>query len=62
MPIFEYSCRRCEHRFEKVQKSQDAAEVICPHCGSDDVKKELSSFATGSGGGASSHSCAPGGG
>lgn len=45
MPIFEYSCMSCQHRFEKLQKAADALPVACPVCGSDQIKKELSLFA-----------------
>jgi putative FmdB family regulatory protein len=59
MPIFEYSCAACAHRFEKVQKVPDEQEIACPACGSTQVKKELSTFSTGS---SCSPSCSTGGG
>jgi putative FmdB family regulatory protein len=46
MPIFEYSCMNCHHHFEKLQKFGDALPVECPVCGSDQIKKELSVFAS----------------
>ncbi|KAA0888360.1 FmdB family zinc ribbon protein [Oryzomonas rubra] len=45
MPIFEYSCTACGHRFEKLQVSAPSPSVVCPSCGSGEVKKELSTFA-----------------
>lgn len=45
MPIFEYSCLKCQHYFEKLQKVDAALPVECPACGSDQIKKELSAFA-----------------
>lgn len=58
MPIFEFSCEKCDNRFEKVQQSDSALNVICPTCGSADVKKEISAFSMGT---SSSASCFSGG-
>jgi len=45
MPIFEYSCRRCDHHFETiVQSSRD--KVCCPKCDSRAVEKQLSVFSS----------------
>ena len=32
MPIYEYQCRRCEHRFELIQKFFDKPRKRCPEC------------------------------
>ena len=32
MPIYEYECKKCGHRFEKIQKFSDAPETKCPKC------------------------------
>lgn len=49
MPIFEYSCLKCQHRFEKLEKAGATVPVTCPACGSEQIRKELSVFAaTGS--------------
>ena len=32
MPIYEYQCRRCEHRFELIQKFSDKPHKRCPEC------------------------------
>ena len=45
MPIFEYECVKCGCRFEKLQKDGSTGVPDCPTCGSEDVKKELSTFA-----------------
>ncbi|MBI2354563.1 MAG: zinc ribbon domain-containing protein [Deltaproteobacteria bacterium] len=58
MPIYEYSCRTCGYRFEKVQKSGTEHETTCPNCDSAEVQKELSSFSTGA---SSSSACFSGG-
>lgn len=34
MPIYEYSCEHCGHRFERMQKVS-AASPDCPTCGGD---------------------------
>ena len=33
MPLYEYQCDACGHRFEKIQKFSDALESVCPKCG-----------------------------
>ena len=33
MPLYEYLCDACGHRFEKIQKFSDALETTCPKCG-----------------------------
>ena len=32
MPIYEYECRRCSHRFELIQKFSDKPRKRCPEC------------------------------
>jgi putative FmdB family regulatory protein len=44
MPIYEYVCGECEERFEKLVRAWGEA-VACPSCRSEDVEKQLSSFA-----------------
>jgi putative FmdB family regulatory protein len=59
MPIFEYSCRQCGHRFEKLQKSADELAPLCPACGSTETARELSCFSATTK--APSHACSGGG-
>ena len=33
MPLYEYECDQCGHRFEKIQKFSDPLEDKCPKCG-----------------------------
>ena len=33
MPLYEYLCKKCGHRFEKIQKFSDKAIKKCPECG-----------------------------
>ncbi len=42
MPLYEYECGDCEHRFERIQKFSDALVSTCPSCGGT-VRKLLSS-------------------
>jgi putative FmdB family regulatory protein len=58
MPLYEYRCRKCDHRFERFVSGQP--RVTCPDCESGDVEKLLSAFAVGNGGSARP-SEAPGG-
>ena len=32
MPLYEYECRKCGHRFEKIQKFSDPEIKKCPEC------------------------------
>lgn len=42
MPLYEYQCDVCAHRFEVIQKFSDAPIEVCPKCGGA-VRKLLSS-------------------
>jgi len=33
MPLYEYECKKCHHRFEKIQKFSDRHTKKCPECG-----------------------------
>jgi putative FmdB family regulatory protein len=33
MPLYEYQCKKCQHRFEKIQKFSDPHVKKCPKCG-----------------------------
>jgi putative FmdB family regulatory protein len=33
MPLYEYECKKCKHRFERIQKFSDAPVSKCPQCG-----------------------------
>lgn len=44
MPLYEYECEACHHRFERIQKSySDAPIETCPKCGKGPVRKLISS-------------------
>jgi putative FmdB family regulatory protein len=38
MPLYEYQCEKCAHRFEVIQKFSDAPIDVCPKCGGPVVK------------------------
>ncbi len=33
MPLYEYKCKKCGHRFEKILKFSDKPMKKCPDCG-----------------------------
>lgn len=43
MPLYEYECSACHHRFERIQFFRDPIVKKCPKCGKNKVKKLLSS-------------------
>lgn len=45
MPIFEYRCRACDHRFEVIVNR--STKPLCPACESAELDKQLSVFAVG---------------
>ncbi len=49
MPVYEYTCTKCENRFEAFVHTAKA-KVECPQCGSGKVSKLLSLFGTRSNG------------
>lgn len=42
MPLYEYECRKCGHRFEQIRKFSDPPVKVCPKCGGE-VDKLMSS-------------------
>jgi putative FmdB family regulatory protein len=50
MPIFEFRCQKCNEVFEILQMgAEDEVEMKCPHCGSENFDRVLSttSYAMG---------------
>ncbi|MGA9341812.1 MAG: zinc ribbon domain-containing protein [Rhodanobacteraceae bacterium] len=41
MPIYEFECDSCSHRFERLQKLSDADPVDCPECGKPRLHRRL---------------------
>jgi putative FmdB family regulatory protein len=52
VPIYEYVCQQCRHRFELL--SFAAAAPICPRCSAEDPARQLSTFAVSTRGSGSS--------
>jgi len=48
MPIYEYVCEQCDKRFETLVRGFES--VKCPSCSGTTLEKQLSIFATGTGG------------
>jgi putative FmdB family regulatory protein len=42
MPIYEYACAACGHRFEEWQKMTDKPIKVCPKCKAKKVEKQIS--------------------
>ena len=45
MPIYEYRCNDCEHKFANLEGVVACDEAACPKCGSRNLKKLISRFA-----------------
>jgi putative FmdB family regulatory protein len=43
MPLFEYECRTCDHRFELLVR--ESTKLECPKCSGQELDKQLSVFA-----------------
>ncbi len=48
MPIYEYYCQPCEKRFEELVFETKPAVIQCPKCGTQEVNRLISLFATAS--------------
>jgi putative FmdB family regulatory protein len=46
MPIFEYACRGCGHKFDALVRGSEVP--ACPACSSQDLERLLSMFAMSS--------------
>jgi putative FmdB family regulatory protein len=60
MPIYEYVCSSCGHRFEKLVRSFGAEQQVhCPRCRENGSQRVLSSFAVGGHGSSADVGSAP---
>ncbi len=50
MPIYEFTCKKCEEHFECLVSIGKEKNVSCASCGSKDIQKVFSSFGIGGGG------------
>lgn len=37
MPLYEYTCRKCQHTFETLVSTRTTTVVTCPQCESDEL-------------------------
>ena len=68
MPLYEFQCTDCKDEFEELVRSSAAvADVKCPRCGGEHVRRKVSIFASKVSGGISfasapaASSCSTGG-
>ncbi|HEY1663834.1 MAG TPA: zinc ribbon domain-containing protein [Verrucomicrobiae bacterium] len=70
MPIYEFHCEKCGRDSELLVRTSDWKNSECPHCGSKNLAKKFSTFASAASGGTSAgsgkgngggHSCGGGG-
>jgi len=55
MPIYEYKCPACDHRFSVLQRiGEGNEELVCEQCGTPKPIKQFSTFAAASHGGGKS--------
>lgn len=48
MPIYEYQCGKCSHRFEIIQPmGEKETPPLCPRCGNQRTERLISSFSCG---------------
>lgn len=47
MPIYEYKCKNCGHKFEKLVFGKE--KIKCPKCQGSTLKKLFSTFSTAKG-------------
>lgn len=48
MPIYEFECNECHKTFEKLcSMKEDLSQIACEFCNKKNVRKKMSSFATG---------------
>ena len=63
MPVYEYECKSCGERFDKLVRSmrREPPEVACPACQGTEVRRLLSApvVHSGEGGGAAEETPAP---
>jgi putative FmdB family regulatory protein len=45
MPLLEFECRSCSHRFEELVRGSESAS--CPRCGAKRLRRLLSGFGVG---------------
>lgn len=46
MPLFDFECRECGHKFDLIISNADKDKAKCPQCGAANIKQLLSTFGT----------------
>lgn len=47
MPIYEFRCKKCKHRFDKLcSLNFDIEDIICPECETSSPERIMSAFGT----------------
>src|SRR5947208_2491418 len=41
MPIYAFECGSCGHQFDRLQKLSDADPAVCPQCGAEQIRRQL---------------------
>jgi putative FmdB family regulatory protein len=41
MPIYGFECGSCGHRFDRLQRLSDADPTVCPECGAEQIRRQL---------------------
>jgi putative FmdB family regulatory protein len=60
VPLYEYACQSCDHRFEVLQKmGESGSGLVCPACGARGAEKQYSTFAGSSAAEGSTQTCSP---
>lgn len=42
MPTYEYACSACQHQWEEIQKISEAPIEVCPSCGKQTARRQIS--------------------
>ncbi|NMW23153.1 zinc ribbon domain-containing protein, partial [Rhodanobacter denitrificans] len=42
MPIYEFECSSCGHRFDRLQKLSDTDPAVCPACDAPHLRRMVS--------------------
>ena len=41
MPIYAFECGSCGHQFDRLQRLADPDPTVCPDCGAEQVRRQL---------------------
>lgn len=41
MPLYEYTCRKCEHAFETLVTARTATAIRCPKCDGEELDRMI---------------------